>query len=174
MTHLEPMGGSKSVLNGIYTSHGGRVTHYKYLNEAVIEKMKNRVLLRYKIGLPSVTFGKGRDVETVLGGTYKCLHGKKKKKTTGWSSGHICTQIRVDGNDFEVLVWNQRCLKCHTVRSAEIDEERYISQICSKLELMFGLRESIRNVNEKKDTPPHITELCEGCMAGICYKGVYV
>ncbi|KAJ1532974.1 hypothetical protein HK096_005867, partial [Nowakowskiella sp. JEL0078] len=123
--------------------------------------MKNEVDLKYKTGLPSVRSGPGRDVNTVLGGTYMCQHGRNRNRYTGWSSGHISTQIRVYDNYFEVIVWNQQCRKCKKVKSAIIDEERYISQICSKLELMFGLRESIPNFGEKKDTPPHRRELCE-------------
>ncbi|KAF1336609.1 hypothetical protein FI667_g228, partial [Globisporangium splendens] len=101
---------------------------------------------------------------------------KQRRKTCPqWSSGKIFVEVFVKdaGNQFkfDVIVWNQACRKCKGNVSCTVDEETYLERVYSKLQLLFGLRDSMRpDTKVEKEAPPHDRRLCCACKAGKCQR----
>lgn len=120
---------------------------------------------------------------THLIGTFSCECKKLKPvpdEDHKWASGKVFTEIFVaDGADdtmcqFDVIVWNQKCKRCKTKVSCDINEETYRERVFSKLLLLLGLRDSIpRSDSDERRTAPHVSSMCCACKAGKCLRNNY-
>lgn len=87
-----------------------------------------------------------------------------------WTSGIVSTLIRAyPGDRYNAVVFNQRCRRCKSLGTMTLDEECYIERIATRLKAWGGIRTEFTTRNDKK-TPPHESDLCEGCKRGYCRK----
>lgn len=89
-----------------------------------------------------------------------------------WSSGVVCTAIRAyHDNTYNATVYNQRCRACNTLGSMKLDVDVYVDRVSYWLKKWAGVKMELPHAGEKKNTPPHEVEYCEGCKAGLCMRG---
>ncbi|KAA8617196.1 zf-3CxxC multi-domain protein [Pyrenophora tritici-repentis] len=89
-----------------------------------------------------------------------------------WGTGRVAIRIRKYPNDrYNAAVYNQGCQKCKKLGRLFVDEQTYIERVSYRLKKWTGVDEEPPEYREK-GTPPHREDLCEGCKAGICMKGV--
>jgi hypothetical protein len=85
-----------------------------------------------------------------------------------WSSGKITILIRkYPDNGYNAVVFGQRCKSCQKLGRLKLDEKSYIDRVSYRLKKWAGVQMEPPPF-DLKGTPPHITELCEGCKRGIC------
>jgi hypothetical protein len=99
-------------------------------------------------------------------GKFKCNNNACSKN--GWSSKKIAILIRgYPGHGYNAVVFNQRCKSCSQLGTITLDERSYIDRIAYRLRKWAGFRVE-RQQHERKTSPPHRSDLCEGCKRGIC------
>ncbi|TEA14139.1 hypothetical protein C8034_v003182 [Colletotrichum sidae] len=91
--------------------------------------------------------------------------------TRSWSSGIVSIVIKgYEDNGYNAVVYNQRCKSCKRLGSLTLDEGCYVERVAYWLKKWAGV-EMERPVHAIKSTPPHKSDLCEGCKAGYCRQG---
>ncbi|KAF3203611.1 hypothetical protein TWF679_010141 [Orbilia oligospora] len=110
--------------------------------------------------------------ETRLVGSLKCSSCGRK-----WTTGTVGTAIRgyeqQNGQlGYSAEVFNQRCARCDSLGHLTLDVDTYVERVARRLLIWKG-EFSPKPQKKKKRTPPHITELCEGCAVGKCVLGGY-
>ncbi|KAK6498364.1 hypothetical protein TWF481_010956 [Arthrobotrys musiformis] len=124
--------------------------------------------------VPRVVFtpnvrGADHEYTTFLVGRFTCS-GEGCGKA--WTSGKVATKIRGydrrDGQlEYSVQVFNQRCKTCESLGWMNLEIEAYVERVERRLRIWKG--ESLPRLPwNEKHTPPHKSELCEGCKAGVC------
>lgn len=99
-------------------------------------------------------------------GKFKCNNNACSKN--GWSSKKIAMLIRgYPGHGYNAIVFNQRCKSCSQLGTITLDERSYIDRIAYRLRKWAGFRVEWQQ-HERKTSPPHRSDLCEGCKRGIC------
>ncbi|KAH7136161.1 zinc-binding domain-containing protein [Dendryphion nanum] len=89
----------------------------------------------------------------------------------GWGSGVVATRIRAfPGNEYNAVVFNQRCKRCNNLGNFKLDEESYLDRVTRRLQIWAGLPVE-QPVISDKTTPPHESDFCEGCKRGVCIRG---
>ncbi|KAK1451097.1 hypothetical protein CCUS01_11276 [Colletotrichum cuscutae] len=107
---------------------------------------------------------------TSVVGKFTCDNGACSNKT--WTSGNVALQIQgYPGGGYNAVVYNQRCRVCNRLGIFSLDEVTYVDRIAYRLKKWAGVATE-RRVYEKKATPPHKKELCEGCKKGCCRAGL--
>ncbi|PVH95624.1 hypothetical protein DM02DRAFT_536962, partial [Periconia macrospinosa] len=103
---------------------------------------------------------------TFVMGSFKCV--KKSCKQSGWFSGKVAIQIRgYTGNGYRAVVFNQRCKSCHQLGILTLNEQSYVDRVTYWVKVWAGVMVERKN-HTRKDTPPHRSDLCEGCKRGVC------
>ncbi|KAI1184180.1 zinc-binding domain-containing protein [Nemania serpens] len=88
-----------------------------------------------------------------------------------WGSKKIAIVIRgYPENGYNAVVFNQRCESCNSLGTMTLDEESYVERIAYRLRVWAGVRVERPPFNKRRG-PPHIPELCEGCIQGYCQEG---
>ncbi|KAF3316944.1 hypothetical protein TWF173_000949 [Orbilia oligospora] len=115
-------------------------------------------------------------------GTYRdttCLVGSLKCSSCrwGWTTGKAATVIRgyqqKNGQlGYSAQVFNQRCAKCNSLGHLTLDVDTYVERVARRLAIWKGEFIPERRTDEKF-TPPHRSDLCEGCLAHECELGYW-
>ncbi|KAF1975974.1 hypothetical protein BU23DRAFT_457231 [Bimuria novae-zelandiae CBS 107.79] len=107
-----------------------------------------------------------REHETHVMGKFTC--SDKSCKMKAWSSKMISIVIqKYPGNEYNAIIYNQRCKKCNNLGCLHLDKECYIERVAYRLKQWAGLMMEKPYYAEKKG-PPHKSKLCEGCKRGVC------
>jgi hypothetical protein len=100
-------------------------------------------------------------------GRFKCHN--PACSTNKWVSGHVAITIRMyPENEYNARVYHQRCQRCNFVSKPTLDYT-YADRVTYRLKKWSGLQLEKPVFTDKK-TPPHKSDLCEGCKAGHCLK----
>ncbi|EGX45577.1 hypothetical protein AOL_s00169g183 [Orbilia oligospora ATCC 24927] len=131
----------------------------------VAEEVKNIVF-------KSSTADGTRYNETWLVGSLKCSNCGRE-----WTTGKVATAIRgyeqKNGQlGYSAEVFNQRCAKCKSLGHLTLDVDTYVERVARRLAIWKGELIPEPRTGEKP-TPPHETDLCEGCAVGKCVRGGY-
>ena len=73
-------------------------------------------------------------------------------------------------NEYNAVVFNQRCRDCNSLGNLTLDESSYVERVAYRLKKWAGVELQAPPYREKKG-PPHKSELCEGCKQGCCQEG---
>ncbi|KAH9234142.1 hypothetical protein K456DRAFT_1835820 [Colletotrichum gloeosporioides 23] len=107
---------------------------------------------------------------TSVMGRFTCDNDSCSKKS--WISGQVAINIRgYPDNGYNTIVYNQGCKACKQLGSFTINKDCYVERVAYRLKKWAGVRMQ-RPVYMKKPTPPHLSDLCEGCKRGTCKKGL--
>ena len=113
--------------------------------------------------------GSDKQWSTHVMGRFGCPNGLCG--SGGWGSKKVAIRIRgYGGDEYNAVVFNQRCRACHSLGKLTLDEDSYVERVA------YWLRKWAGMVLEKpphsgKKGPPHRSELCEGCKQGCCQDG---
>jgi len=107
--------------------------------------------------------------DTHIMGRFDCTNSACP--TDKWSSKWIALTIRLyEGQRYNAKVWHQRCRACDTFGHPTLDDT-YAERIAYRLKVWF--RKYLELVNWSwRETPPHESDLCEGCKHRHCQKGI--
>jgi len=107
------------------------------------------------------------EYSTNVMGNFKCYN---HHITRLWSSKVVAIVIRgYPGNEYSVVVYNQRCRSCNEMGTLTLDENSYVERVAYRLKKWAGVTMEEPFYEEKKGLP-HKIELCEGCKAGYCQR----
>jgi hypothetical protein len=91
-----------------------------------------------------------------------------------WPSKRVAIVIRgYPGNEYNAVVYSQRCKLCDELGVLDLDENSYVERIAYRLKRWAGVPVEIPPYDEKTSRP-HKSDLCEGCKAGYCQNGTVV
>lgn len=92
--------------------------------------------------------------------------------TNGWSSKMVAIVIKgYTGNGYSAEVFKQRCKACSRLGSLILDKQSYVERVAYRLKKWAGVPMEKRYYF-KKEGPPHVSWLCEGCKRGVCRQDV--
>ena len=112
--------------------------------------------------------GVNNEYETHVMGKFKCQ--SHDCSTSSWNSKRVALLIRgYPGNEYNAVVFNQRCKSCYQLGSLRLDEASYIDRVTYRLKKWAGLSMEGRQFTPGKG-PPHESSLCEGCKRGRCQE----
>ncbi|KAK4170574.1 zinc-binding domain-containing protein, partial [Triangularia setosa] len=104
---------------------------------------------------------------TFVTATFICENSQCSK--TGWKSWKVAVLIRgYQQNGYSASVFNQRCERCKQLGTLELDQSSYINRVSYRLKKWAGISMETPDRKERKKTPPHKSDLCEGCRRGLC------
>ncbi|KAH9864711.1 hypothetical protein J1614_010647 [Plenodomus biglobosus] len=107
-----------------------------------------------------------RRYDTFVVGDFRCYNPKCRGNF--WTSGKVTISIRrYAGNDYNAVVFGQRCEACEQLGKFKLDKETYIDRVSYWLKKWAGVQMELPP-HTVKSTPRHRTELCEGCKRGVC------
>lgn len=110
-----------------------------------------------------------REYSTNIMGKFRCPN--KSCKKAGWGSKTVAIVIRcgydTGDNDYNAVVFNQRCNSCNTLGSMTLDEMSYVERVAYRLKVWADVDVTPPPMGDEKG-PPHEKALCEGCKAGYC------
>jgi len=85
-----------------------------------------------------------------------------------WPSKRVTIVIRrYPSYEYNAAVYYQRCKSCNSLGDLYIDENSYVDRVAYRLKKWVGVAVE-RPFYDERTSPPHISELCEGCNAGYC------
>jgi hypothetical protein len=85
-----------------------------------------------------------------------------------WPSKRVTIVIRrYPGYEYNAAVYYQRCKSCNSLGDLYLDENSYVERVTYRLIKWAGVAVK-RPFYDERTSPPHISELCEGCIAGYC------
>jgi hypothetical protein len=88
----------------------------------------------------------------------------------GWVSKKVAILIRgYLQNEYNALVFSQRCKSCNELGALKMDDESYVERVAYRLKKWAGV-EVERPYFGAKNGLPHKSELCEGCKRGVCQE----
>jgi hypothetical protein len=89
-----------------------------------------------------------------------------------WPSKRVTIVIRrYPSYEYNAAVYYQRCKSCNSLGDLYLDETSYVDRVAYRLKKWVGVAVE-RPFYDERTSPPHISELCEGCIAGYCRKGI--
>ena len=99
-------------------------------------------------------------------GKFKC--NNDACSTGGWGSKKVAILIRgYPGNEYNAVVFNQRCKSCNQLGILTLDKKSYVERVTYRLKKWAGVP-----IEQKYYVPkeglPHERDFCEGCKRGIC------
>ncbi|KAK2728618.1 hypothetical protein CKAH01_10748 [Colletotrichum kahawae] len=102
---------------------------------------------------------------TFVMGRFRCNHGCVDSV---WTSKKVAMVIRgYAGNGYNASVFNQRCRICENLGTFTLDKKSYIERIAYRLKKWAGV-EIEPEIHVRKEGPPHLSDLCEGCKQKVC------
>ncbi|KAI7913423.1 hypothetical protein M0657_010038 [Pyricularia oryzae] len=108
------------------------------------------------------------DYDTNVSGQFRCSNRACFKV---WGSGLVAIRrMAFDDNRYNAIVYNQHCKKCNSLGIMKLDEARYVERVSYRLKKWAGVRQEMPPC-QAKSGPPHMDELCEGCIQGHCRQG---
>jgi hypothetical protein len=111
-----------------------------------------------------------RDYDTNVMGAFTCPQVSCPVKK--WTSKKIAISIQLfEDEEYNALVWHQRCQKCKCIGELEIDVQSYTDRVVDRLGNWLGLKVVAPPFSARVGGPPHIQALCEGCKSGHCTEG---
>jgi hypothetical protein len=97
---------------------------------------------------------------------FKCDNNACSKKA--WTSGKVTILITgYPKNGYNAVVFNQRCKGCDQLGNLIMDEESYVDRVAYRLKKWAGVAVE-QPIYTRKETPPHRSDLCEGCKRYVC------
>ncbi|KAL4879709.1 zinc-binding domain-containing protein [Aspergillus karnatakaensis] len=88
--------------------------------------------------------------------------------STGWGSKKIAVTIRLyEGEEYNVRVYHQRCMKCNFLGRPKLDAECYAERVVYWLKKWSGVHVKHPG-GHGKSKKPHQKRFCEGCKVGCC------
>ncbi|KAF2682588.1 hypothetical protein K458DRAFT_432577 [Lentithecium fluviatile CBS 122367] len=112
--------------------------------------------------------GSNNKYSTNVMGKFKCNNNACRQG--GWGSKVVSILIRgYPGNEYNAVVFNQRCKSCNRLGIMTLDEESYVDRVAYRVKKWAGVLTEQRVYVPKKG-PPHESSLCEGCKRGVCRK----
>ena len=109
-----------------------------------------------------------RDYSTNIRGKFIC--NNNACSSWGWSSGRVAILIRkYPRNEYNAVVFGQRCKSCNKLGSLKIDEGSYVDRLAYRLKKWAGLQMD-QQVYTSRESAPHESALCEGCRRGVCQQ----
>lgn len=110
-----------------------------------------------------------QDYDTKIMGAFTCPN--QSCRIQRWYSRTIAISIQLyDDEQYNAIVWHQRCRKCESIGSLELDVQSYVDRVVYRLGKWLGLHAQPPPFSENGG-PPHKRELCEGCKRGHCQEG---
>ncbi|GAB7332364.1 hypothetical protein MBLNU13_g04186t1 [Cladosporium sp. NU13] len=89
-----------------------------------------------------------------------------------WTSKRISISIQLyEDEQYNAIVWHQRCRKCESMGSLELDVQSYTDRVVYRLGKWLGLQAPPPPFSGSIGGPPHKRELCEGCKSNHCTHG---
>ena len=140
---------------------------YPELHHAVFSELESAIFQPPSFHRRYSSKGSDLDYSTNVMGHFICPN--TKCSTAGWGSKKIAIQIRryPSSNEYNALVFNQRCRNCDELGGLILDETSYVERVVYRLKKWAGVKvtppEFRRNPGE-----PHRSDLCEGCKVGRC------
>jgi hypothetical protein len=91
--------------------------------------------------------------------------------SSGWGSKKVAIVIkRYPGNQYNAIIYNQRCKHCDVLGSLFLDKQSYIDRVAYRLKKWADVAmDSPPHI--ESEGPPHKSALCEGCKRGVCREG---
>ncbi|KAF9953976.1 hypothetical protein BGZ70_000051 [Mortierella alpina] len=89
-----------------------------------------------------------------------------------WKSGMVCTQLWYSkaADTYRTQIHAQKCRRCNHYVEPDMDVDNYVQKVTKAISLWKGLRLREDPDEDQKQTPPHDTERCHGCLVGICRR----
>lgn len=110
-----------------------------------------------------------KESSTFVMGHFRCY--SPTCPTRAWSSGKVTILIRsYEDGSYNAVVFKQRCRGCKRLGKLTMDETSYINRVHYRLLHWAGVAQE-RPVYRPRASPPHESNLCEGCKRGICRAG---
>jgi hypothetical protein len=138
------------------------------LHEDVLEAVSGAMISpRFNHNDDDDTFDGADDMyPTNVMGNFTC------KNRHSWSSKKVAIVIRgYPGNEYNAAVYYQRCRSCNELGALDLDDNSYVERVAYRLKRWAGVAVERPFFNEGT-SPPHISELCEGCRAGYCQNNI--
>jgi hypothetical protein len=111
-----------------------------------------------------------RDYDTNIMGAFTCPN--QSCLVQRWTSKRVAISIQLyDDEQYNAIVWHQRCQKCESMGSLELDLQSYIDRVVYRLGKWLGLQAPPPPFSGSIEGPSHKRELCEGCKSGHCQEG---
>jgi hypothetical protein len=115
-----------------------------------------------------------REYSTHVMGFFKC--NNEDCSQPSWASKKIAIHIRgyrkKNGRiGYNAEVFNQRCKSCHQLGALVMDEESYVERVVYRVKVWAEVPVERQQRCQKRGLP-HVSELCEGCKAGVCKEGL--
>jgi DNA-directed RNA polymerase subunit M/transcription elongation factor TFIIS len=111
-----------------------------------------------------------RDYDTNIMGAFTCPN--QSCPVQRWTSKRVAISIQLyDDEQYNAIVWHQRCQECDSVGSLELDVQSYTDRVVYRLGKWLGLQAPPPPFSGSIQGPAHKQELCEGCKSGHCQKG---
>lgn len=111
-----------------------------------------------------------RDYDTNVMGAFTCPN--RSCRIQRWTSNLIAISIQLyEDEEYNAIVWHQRCQKCEDMGILELDVQSYVDRVVYRLGKWLGLDAAVPPYSEKIKNRPHKQELCEGCKSGHCQRG---
>lgn len=114
-----------------------------------------------------------RDYDTNIMGAFTCPNHSCPVQR--WTSKRVAISIQLyDDEQYNAMVWHQRCQECESMGSLELEVQSYTDRVVYRLGKWLGLRVPPPPFSVSSDTPPHREDLCEGCKSGHCMQGAFM
>ena len=89
--------------------------------------------------------------------------------TKGWGSKKIAILIRrYIGDEYNAVVYMQRCKKCNDIGAVVLDQNAYVERVAYRLKKWAGVSMIPPPFGSMKKGLPNKMALCEGCKRGVC------
>ncbi|KAK0658905.1 zinc-binding domain-containing protein [Cercophora samala] len=142
---------------------------FPQLHDAVLDNLNNILELKpyFKEGSNQVLGNCREEYSTFVMANFTCQTPRCSKR--GWRSGKVTILIRgYENNGYHATVFNQQCERCKKLGILELDQSSYIDRVLYRLKRWGGVSMEIRGSTDRKEVPPHKTDLCEGGERGYC------
>jgi hypothetical protein len=107
-----------------------------------------------------------KDYSTFVRGVFTCRN--HACPGAAWASGKITIVIRrYLENEYNAVVFSQRCKLCKQLGKLKLEEESYVDRVSYRLKKWAGVELEPHNYTPRV-MPPHKAHLCEGCRRGVC------
>lgn len=109
------------------------------------------------------------EYDTNIMGSFTCNNRACAKKT--WTSKKVAILIRgYPANGYNAEVFNQRCKSCNHLGQPIVDKQSYVDRVVYRLKKWANVPVELPYYEGVSNMMPHESELCEGCMRGLCQK----
>lgn len=111
--------------------------------------------------------GSNNEYSTSVMGKFTC--NNQACSASIWTSKKVAIMIRgYPGNQYNAVVFNQRCKSCEQLGTFSLDQTSYVDRVAYRLKKWAGIRMEHRSTSPVDKGPAHERSLCEGCRLGVC------